>query len=289
MALTADEIMALRPLYSQIRVQSRSLLEMFESNMRLSAPFATQQRWLMSHVGLKFYFLSLANPEKTPGLNISHFIDQVHKHGIASRNTADSYIKEMVHYKYIIQLEDPTDKRLKPLVPSEEALLSIAGWLQIHLHSLDVLTGGNRLAIFREQPSLMAAIQPSIADGLIHAHAVRSPERTFSLFTWLDNGGVVMDWLITCMPDTPPETERVPVGRISVGDLAAKLNLSRTHLARKLREAEELGSIGWEGRRGHSVMWVSRGFRREYAAAQAAKLSIIDHAFEQATASSMAA
>jgi hypothetical protein len=56
--------------------------------------------------------------------------------------------------------------------------------------------------------------------------------------------------------------------------------LSRTHLARKLREAEAMGSLGWEGRRGHSVMWVSRGFREEYASAQAIKLSIVDHACE---------
>jgi hypothetical protein len=62
--------------------------------------------------------------------------------------------------------------------------------------------------------------------------------------------------------------------------MAVRLGLSRTHLARKLKEAEELGSIGWDGRRGHSIMWVSKGFRMEYAGAQAIKLSIIDHACE---------
>ena len=62
--------------------------------------------------------------------------------------------------------------------------------------------------------------------------------------------------------------------------LAERLKLSRTHLSRKLRAAEELGSIGWLGPRGHSVMWVSPGFYREYAMAQAVKLAIIDAAFE---------
>jgi hypothetical protein len=41
-----------------------------------------------------------------------------------------------------------------------------------------------------------------------------------------------------------------------------------------------MGSIGWQGKRGHSVMWVSSGFRREYATAQAVKLAIIDAAFD---------
>ncbi len=61
--------------------------------------------------------------------------------------------------------------------------------------------------------------------------------------------------------------------------LAQRLKLSRTHLSRKLRAAEALGSIGWQGQRGHSAMWVSPGFYREYAMAQAVKLAIIDAAF----------
>ena len=59
-----------------------------------------------------------------------------------------------------------------------------------------------------------------------------------------------------------------------------RLKLSRTHLARKLSDAEALGSIGWQGKRGQSVMWVSAGFRREYVTAQAVKLAIIDAAFD---------
>ncbi|MBL6617709.1 MAG: hypothetical protein ISP45_27110, partial [Reyranella sp.] len=55
--------------------------------------------------------------------------------------------------------------------------------------------------------------------------------------------------------------------------------LSRTHLSRKLKAAEALGSIGWQGKRGQSLMWVSSGFRREYAMAQAIKLAIVDSAF----------
>jgi AraC-like DNA-binding protein len=282
-ALTSDEILAIPALYSQIRVQSRAMIDMFESDTRMSAPFATQQRWLMSHVGLEIYFHSVTGG-RSPGINISHFIDVVHKHGIASRNTADSFIKELIKYKYVIQTADPQDKRLRPLIPVDSVIRAIAGWLLVHLASLDGLAGGNRVETLHNAPGLLAYIQPAVAQGLITNRAVRSPEATFSLFTWLDNGGLVMDWLIASMPDLPPDTERVSVGRLSVAEMAAKLSLSRTHLARKLKEAEDLGSIGWEGRRGHSVMWVSKGFRQEYANAQAAKLSIIDHAFEAATA-----
>lgn len=279
MALSRDDIFALPALHDQIQVQSASLLGMFEQDARLTAVFATQQRWLMSHIGLSLYFRRSAE-SSTTGLYLSDFLEAVRQHAVASRNTADAYIKELIKYKYLAFHPDPNDKRLRPLMPSPTVIEIFGGWLQVHLMSLDNLAGGNRLETFRGDPTIVAGVQPLIADGLLAANAVRYPEKTFSLFTWLDNGGVVMDWLITSMEQAPLDAERVRVGPISVTDMAARLNLSRTHLARKLKEAEALGSIGWEGRRGHSTLWVSKGFRQEYAGAQAVKLSIIDHAFE---------
>jgi hypothetical protein len=277
LALLPDEILALPALHDHIQVQSATMIRLFEYDQRLSATFATQQRWLMSHIGLSLYFRGM---DKNPhgGLYLSSFLDAVHAHGVASRNTADSYIKEMIHYKYLVLVEDPHDKRMRPFLPTQSALQVFGGWMEAHLGSLDSLTGGSRLAQFQANPAMMSTLQPLIADGLLAARAVRYPEKTFSLFTWLDNGGVVMDWLITNMEPATLDAERVRVGAFSVSEMAAHLKLSRTHLARKLREAEDLGSIGWEGRRGHSTLWVSKGFRLEYAGAQAVKLSIIDHA-----------
>lgn len=279
MALSKDEIFLHPELHAHIKVQSASLVGMFQQDARLAAVFATQQRWLMSHVGLALYFRGMTTGNRTQ-LYITTFLETVEQAKIASRNTADAYIKEMIKYKYIEILPAPEDKRVRPLAPAPHVLMAITGWLRIHLASLDSLAGGERLAIFDRDPSVIAQIQPIVADGLVTARAVRHPEKTFSLFTWLDNGGLVMDWVITNMENAPMSAERVAVGNVSTVEMAHRLTLSRTHLARKLREAEAMGSIGWEGRRGHSIMWVSRGFREEYAGAQAVKLSIIDQACE---------
>ena len=279
MALTKDEIFHHPDLQAHIRLQSAALVGMFEHDARLAAVFGTQQRWLMSHVGLALYFRGLTSGNRT-GLHITTFLQAVEDHRIASRNTADAYIKEMMKYKYGEGLPSPDDRRIRPLVPSERVLAGINGWLRVHLASLDSLVGGDRLGKFDRDQSVIAQMQPLIADGLVTARAVRHPKKAFSLFSWLDNGGLVMDWLVTNMENAPMSAERVAVGPVSTVEMAHRLNLSRTHLARKLREAEIMGSIGWLGRRGHSVMWVSRGFREEFAGAQAAKLSIIDHACE---------
>ena len=279
MALSNSEIFENPELYRVIKVQSANLYAMRGTDPRLTATFATQQRWLMSHVGAALHFRGLVDGSTT-GLHIKIFLDAVSAARIASRNTADAFIKEMIKYKYIEVLPPSKDRRIRPLGPMPHTLAAIDGWLRIHLHSLDSLAGGSRLAAYEAMPGAIARMQPLIADQLIIVHGVRHPERTFSLFTWLDNGGWIMDWMMSEMEDAPLSAERTAVGMVSTVELAERMLLSRTHLARKLRDAEAMGSLGWEGRRGHSVMWVSRGFREEYAAAQAVKLSIIDEAAE---------
>ena len=287
MALSKSDIYDHPALFPAIRQQSAALLAVGQQDPRLTAPFATQQRWLMSHVALSLYFQSLT--DKHAGAHITTILDAVVAARIASRNTADSFLKEMLHYKFASIVPSPDDRRLRPLVPKPHVLAVVGLWMRIHLNSLDLMTGGSRVAAFDAMPDALPRMQPLIAEQLVTVRAVRNPERTFSLFTWLDNGGWIMDWLISSMEEAPISAERVTVGRVSTADMADRLKLSRTHLARKLLEAESMGSLGWMGRRGQSVMWVSRGFREEYATAQAAKLSIIDHASEAVLGADMAA
>jgi AraC-like DNA-binding protein len=136
------------------------------------------------------------------------------------------------------------------------------------------------VATFHARPALLGAIQPLIADGLIGSGEVRKPSRTFSLFTWINEGGIVMDRLIVGCQRDGDGLARIPTDVTSVSGLAQRLRLSRTQLSRKFAEAEAMGSLGWSGPRGKSPLWVSADFRREYHAAQAVKLAIVDAAFE---------
>lgn len=280
MALTTYEIANHPGLHGSIRQQSRALLAAYETNPRLASVFATQQRWLMGHSALALYFRRGSGDERG-GFNAARFFDMIREHAVASRNTADAFVKEMLKYKFARYSPDGgADKRIRAIEPTEASLDMLNGWAMAHLMTLDSLDGGSRLERYLAEPGALARLQPPIADALLTSRPIREPARTFSLFTWLNNGGVVMDWLIAGIEPMAPEADRVPTGVLSVADMAGWLKLSRTHLARKLREAEAMGSIGWEGKRGRSVMWVSNTFRMEYAAAQAIKLAIIDAAFD---------
>jgi AraC-like DNA-binding protein len=278
MALTADDIAGHPGLHSAIRQQSRLMQQTYDSNPRLASVFGSQHRWLMGQVALALHFRSCSSG-KRGGIKCAQVLDAVSRHGVASRNTADAFLKEMLKYGFARYVPGATDKRTRPLEPTETSLEAIHGWIGIHLATLDRLDHGRRLETYLGTPGALAALHPGIAEGLVSSARVRKPERTFSLFTWLNNGGVIMDWLIAGIEETDAEAERVPTAVGSIAAMAQRLNLSRTHLLRKLRDAEALGSIGWQGKRGESVMWVSAGFRREYATAQAVKLAIIDAAF----------
>ena len=281
MAFSANEIAGHPALHRVVRSQAKALLAAYKSSPRLSSVFATQQRWLMAHVGLALYF-------RQGALTTARFLQLVEQHAVASRNTADAFIKEMLQYNYVEPLPDNTDRRSNPLRPTAQTLQTLAAWAMVHLTTLDGLDGGSRLEAFASRPDALARLEPPIADGLLTSGPVRVPEKTFSLFTWLNNGGVVMEWLISGVEPGLADQDRIPTGVVSVGEFANLLKLSRTHLGRKLREAEDLGSVGWLGQRGHSVMWVSRDFYREYMDAQAVKLAIIDQAFEESLAGAAA-
>jgi hypothetical protein len=279
MALNLDDIAGHPALHRYVRLQSLALLQIYEARPRLAAIFATQQRWLMGHVGLALYFRRDPR-DRRKELTIARFIEVIRQNSVASRNTAEAFIKEMLHYNIAEYLSVSEDGRTRPLQPTAATVETFSGWMLAHLRTLDSLDGGSRLATFLERPEMLAGLQPLVADGLLSSHPVREPKQTFSLFIWLNNGGIVMDWLMSGIDPDHAGLDRIATSVVSIADFATWLKLSRTHLGRKLRDAEELGSVGWLGQRGNSVMWVSSDFYQEYMTAQAVKLAIIDAAFE---------
>lgn len=280
MGMTVDDIAGHPALHGFIQRQSRAFFAVYEADPHLASVFASQQRWLMSHAALALHFRRDPADPRT-GLTAARFVDFIDEHGVASRNTGHAFINEMLQYDYALRLPDAGDGRTRPLEPAQITLAAADIWVTAHLSTLDDLDGGRRLETFTAAGSgALAAIHPLISDGLLSSSVVRKPEGTFSLFIWLNNGGIVMDWLVAAIEDIETDAERIPTAVVSVTDMARWLKLSRTHLSRKLVEVEKSGGIGWQGKRGRSAMWVSRGFLNEYRMMQAIKLAVIDAAFD---------
>lgn len=279
MRATPEDIASHPLLLSFVQEQSLALLKAYEDNFRLAAVFATQQRWLLAHAALGLYFRGNAAGERI-GIRVVDVKEAAHRHQIASRNTADAFVQEMLRYRFVDRVDGGDDRRARPIAPTQVVFDAISNWAMVHLATLDRLDGGGRLAIFTEAEDAIGRLQPAIAAGLLASLAIRQPQKTFSLFTWLNNGGVIMDWLVCRIAAPDPASDRIPTAILSVSEMAPWLKLSRTQLNRKLREAEAMGSIGWNGPRDQSPLWVSRDFLNEMLFAQANKLAIIDAAFD---------
>src|SRR5579864_1898391 len=232
MAMTTGEILLHPALEQCVRGQAQSLLAIQQAAPRIASVFATQQRWLMAHAALAQYFRSESRDGEA-GLLAERFLEIVERHDIGSRNTAAAFLNEMLQYDIVRIVANRASRRHRPLEPTPAVLTALFGWHALHLATLDRLDGGARVAHLNAQPALLGAIQPLIADGLIGSNEVRKPEETFSLFTWVNEGGIVMDRLMVGCRQPSDGLARIPTDVTSVSALAQRLKLSRTQLGRK--------------------------------------------------------
>lgn len=275
--LTANDIRAHPRVFTILRRQAAAFLTLREGSPRASAAFGTQQRYLLAQLAL-----SMAFRDGGGAVILSRYLDAVVARGISSRNTAYDFIQEMKKYGMVDQAA-AIDRRARPLRVGDEPKRMIAMWLALHLGTLDALDGGGRLALYEAGPALLATVHPLIVDRVFASQEATRPKGTFSHFTWMNDGGLVMDKMIATIDDFDPRDRRIVTGIASLDDLAGAVNVTKMHLSRKMAEAEREGSVGWTGRRGASPLWLSPAFLDEYLSYQADKLARIDDAFARAT------
>jgi hypothetical protein len=272
--LTAAAIASHPSLVTILKRQAQMLLDIYIHNQRATSVFATQQRWLLSHLAIALFF-------ETGEIIASRYLDLAERNRISSRNTADAFLKECVKYGLAIAIEKEAGSRTKPYRLPEPIVALVGEWSALHLATLDALDGATRLQHFRNDPAMLARLQPAIVRRLVISEPIRDPDPAFSLFIWLNDGGVVMDWLYAGMDMVPDAQGRILSSVTSISQLQRHITISRSHLALKLREAERLQTLGWSGERGNSRLWLSAEFRDAYHLFQAAKLEIVAAAFAE--------
>ena len=272
--LNVDAIAAHSQVLHILRQQADSFLIVERSSPRVAGIFGTQQRYLLAQLAASMMFRS-----KDGTLHLSRFLEAVMACRIASRNTAHDFVREMEKYGIIRPIVVREDKRSRPLKLAEETVGLLGVWVAIHLKTLDAFDNGARTQTFAETPGMLAKLHPEIVDRIMKSQRSTSPDGTFSLFTWMNDGGLVMDKMIATVTDFSPKDERIVTGITSLDEIAAALRVTKTHLSRKMAIAEREGSLGWTGKRGASSLWLSPGFIDEYVGYQADKLARVDEAY----------
>ena len=260
---------------------ARNFVAVHEVSPRTAALFATQQRWLLCHAALGDYFRTFR--KSGAGLTRRGFGNLALQYAIASRNTAYAFFDEALQYDVIRPIADPAGHQSEQVAPAPFTLSMLIHWYSVHFQALDLMDGGDRTVRFHAEPEkLLALIQPIAAHTLLSDPEIRSPGPLYTIFTWADAGGLLMDRLIAGIePEVLAKQGRLLTDVSSISYLAQSFGLSRAHTSRKLAAAESIGGVGC--RRGRSRLWISHGFYEEYAHAHARKLLILDQAFAEAS------
>jgi hypothetical protein len=252
---------------------------------RAASIFTTQQKWLLAHLA-SYLYLQAAGTDQGSRLTLQNYVRSAVEFRVASRNTARDFFLELVKYNFSaseIHFREVLTSTVTELSahPTQETLVNLMGWYQIHLRGLDMLDGQDRHASFsKDALRYMTIMEPLVAHGFLTCPDIREPGEAYALFSFVDEGGLLMDRFISgIVPGADLAAERIPTNILSITELAQGLNLSRVHAARILNRAEGIGAIGWSKGRGRSQMWISRGFHADYVYFQALKMAIIDAAF----------
>lgn len=279
MPLTVSAILRHPDIHNEVRLLARDLLKINERHPRLASVFATEQRSMMGNIAFRVYFASVPELPRH-GILLARFLDEVEASGVASRNTADGFIKEMTKYGYARQFDIPGNKRIRPYEPTETTIGVLIEWAMAHVATLDRLDSGNRVASVTGDLDTVSRLHVELSRDLLGDGSEAQYSRTLALFAWVNNSKLLNGRLLGGMGDVAPGATRVSTDIDSIAELASFLNISRTHLTRKIREVEAIGSIFWEGRRGLSPMWISTGFVQELIDECAARLAIFDAAYK---------
>ncbi|WP_245281457.1 hypothetical protein [Rhizobium sp. AAP43] len=244
---------------------------------------ASHRKWLLTQ---SLFSLALRRNPEDPlsGLTATRFIETAMRLGAASRNTATAYLAELVAYKFLRDIPDVPDKRVRVLEPTEISLEGMRSWFHGHMACLDRLDGGARERTCLADDRIFRLAQPMAADALVEEPLWRDPPETIGHFLWSDLGGMILHDLIARLDSVDRSADRVFAGPVTLVELSDGYQVSATNLKRMFKKAESDGLLGWELPRRRGNLWMSQRFIEDYFIWQSAKFAHLDLAYHQATA-----
>lgn len=278
--LTTPEALVAHPAYFAVLQQcARHLVGLYDHFPRVARLVSSQQKWLLSQAAYALY-LQRDVQDPLSGITAARLLNIMVKFGAASRNTAAAFLAEMLAYKLIQDVPGNTSRRSRPLEPTAVSIDAMEKWFRGQMHSLDLLDGGARVACLDADPTIFHRAQPIAARQLIEDRAWREPPASIASFVWTENGGLLLDDIMSKVVTSGPTDRPYLIEDLSFSELSTHYGLSRTHIRRLFTRAEENGWLGRAqkaGRKRH--LSVSPDFVRAYMDWQAIKHCALGRAF----------
>ncbi|MBX9470117.1 hypothetical protein FVA81_05585 [Rhizobium sp. WL3] len=275
---------AAHPLFPAIEKQiAKHLIGIHMRTPRMSRLKASHRKWLMTQ---SVFALALRRTDSDPlsGLTATRFVETVMRLGAASRNTATAYLSELVAYKFLRDVPDVPDKRVRVLEPTELSLNGLRSWFNGHLACLDRLDGGNREMTSLAEERIFLIAQPIGADIMVSDPLWLEPPESIGHFLWSDLGGIILHDLFARLDDVNRTAPTISCGPVTLVELSETYQVSTTNLKRMFKKAETDGLLSWEQPRRRGELLLSIRFVEDYFTWQSAKFAAIDRSYHQALA-----
>lgn len=279
--MTRAEIAA-HPLFPAIEKQiAQHLIGIHMRTPRMSRLKASHRKWLMTQ---SLFALALRRTDDDPlsGLTATRFVETVMRLGAASRNTATGYLAELVAYRFLRDVPDVPDKRVRVLEPTELSLNGLRSWFNGHLACLDRLDGGNREMTSLAEERIFLIAQPIGAEMMVADPLWREPADSIGHFLWSDLGGIILHDLIARLEYVDRSAPTVSCGPVTLVELSETYQVSNTNLKRMFKKAETDNLLFWEQPRRRGDLILSSRFVEDYFTWQSAKFAAIDNSYHQA-------
>ncbi len=281
--LTAEQI-ATHPRFPEAEALiAGRLIGLQLKSPRLVRLKSSHRKWLLTH---SLFALSSQRDPNDPlsGLTASRLIDMVIDIGAASRNTASSFLQEMLTYKFLREIPDVPDRRVRLLEPTEISINGMKTWFDGHMQGLDILDGGTRMALCESDPCLFRLAHRYAAAQLVEDETWREPRPSVALFVLSDAGGMILHDIITRLPQADLDGSRRIIGPMALSDLADRYAVSVSNVKRMFSKVEAEGLAGWTEPRRRGDFWISERMLADYFHWQAAKFAALDAAIHRAAA-----
>lgn len=267
------------PLFPGIdRRVAAHLIAIHDVTPRLSRLKASHHKWLMTQA---LYALTLERDPEVPlsGLTVSRFVDIVTQIGAVSHNTAKAFLKELLAYRFLKEIPNDHDRRVRVLDTTEASEKAMKGWFLGHMACLDEMDGGQRHAHCLADERIFRKAQPRAARCLMENPLWRDPPESVSPFLRAEMGGMILHEIISRIADFTPVDGRVIVGPTSFAELAQRYFVSTSSLKRMFKKAESDGLLGWSVDANQRTFWVSPDFLDDYFLSESQKFAALDEAY----------
>lgn len=244
---TPDAVAALRAhpeFQSAMREIAASMVARFRGNRIFSSLMSDRARALFTHGALYLHYS--AAPGDPPGFTVGAMKDFCVEHGLSSRGRCEATLALMRAAGYFAAVPSE-DGRRRPLVPTEKLLaLHRERWSEHFAGMRHVLPEAEQYHAALGDPAFFRRFVVALGAMFSSGFRILDNARELEMFAERNAGMVILFSLALAGPADGPFPPVVPVP-LSINALATAFSVSRKHVLKLLRDAEDAGLLARGG------------------------------------------